>query len=174
MGPSRAPFLSRIRAGGRVLDVGSGSGRDTLAFLGAELEVDAFDASRAMAASSTGLTGVVTRVGRVEELDARGRYDGVWANASLLHVARVDLGPAMGRLAAALRPGGVAYASFRLSRGERTAPDGRLFLDMDEAAVADLVCGQPSLEVVACWTGTCDPLFHGGRGWVNVLARRRG
>jgi SAM-dependent methyltransferase len=53
----------------RILDAGSGSGRDTLAFLDQGCLVDAFDGSAAMAEISSRLTAQKTRVMRFEELD---------------------------------------------------------------------------------------------------------
>ena len=44
-GPLQREFARRLPEGGRVLDLGCGSGRDSLAFLRAGLEVDAVDGS---------------------------------------------------------------------------------------------------------------------------------
>ena len=50
-------FLSLIPDGGRLLDAGCGSGRDTEYFLTHGYRVDAYDASEAMAGHAAKLTG---------------------------------------------------------------------------------------------------------------------
>ncbi len=59
------------------------------------------------------------------------QLDGVWACASLLHVARADSPAILRRIARALRPGGVLYCSFKLGDAERIRGE-RLFNDMNE------------------------------------------
>ena len=153
----REHFLTHLRAEGamptdrpvRLLDAGSGSGRDTLAFMKAGFEVDAFDGSEAMAAISSELTGKPTRVMRFEDLDLpTNHYDGIWAMASLLHVAREDLPHVIAQLGNALVPGGVMFASFKHGSQTRTVPeDGRTFTDLDEGGVARLLEGLRGLEL---------------------------
>jgi SAM-dependent methyltransferase len=55
-------FLKYLPPGARILDAGSGSGRDSREFLARGYEVDAFDASPTLAALSTQLTGASTKI----------------------------------------------------------------------------------------------------------------
>lgn len=55
-------FLENVPKGGRALDAGSGSGRDTLAFMKQGFHIDAFDASIKLASMSTIHTGIKTKV----------------------------------------------------------------------------------------------------------------
>jgi SAM-dependent methyltransferase len=48
-----------------------------------------------------------------EGLDYTQEFDGVWANASLLHTPREGLPNVIRRIHAALKPGGLLYASFK-------------------------------------------------------------
>ena len=50
---------------------------------------------------------------RFDELADVAAYDGVWANASLLHVPREMLADVLTRVYKALRPGGLHCASFK-------------------------------------------------------------
>jgi len=45
-------------------------------------------------------------------------YDGVWANACLLHVPRSQLAQALALIWRALRPGGLFYASYKTGTAE--------------------------------------------------------
>src|SRR5690606_22260482 len=117
-------FLRRLPKGARILDAGSGSGRDTLAFVRRGYAVSAFDSSAALCELSTRLTGVRTRVLRFQELEGEAEYDGIWACASLLHLSDAELPNAIGRLIRALKPDGVLYMSFKHGAGERVTEDG--------------------------------------------------
>ncbi|MGH6643187.1 MAG: class I SAM-dependent methyltransferase, partial [Bradyrhizobium sp.] len=52
------------------------------------------------------------------DLDAVEAYDGVWANACLLHVPCDELAPILHRIWRALKPGGIFYASFKTGDAE--------------------------------------------------------
>jgi hypothetical protein len=53
-------------------------------------------------------------------------YDGVWADASLLHVARDDLPTVLARLAGATRPGGALFVSVKEGDGEDWSTHGNV------------------------------------------------
>ncbi|WP_428944269.1 class I SAM-dependent methyltransferase [Pantoea sp. FN060301] len=165
-----APFLAHLRPGARILDAGCGSGRDTKAFSERGYEVEAFDASPALAARARQLTGKPVAVIRFQELAAVGKYDGIWCCASLLHVPENALPEVMTRLARALKPGGVWYLSFKYGRGEREK-DGRRFTDMDEASLRNIVAGS-DVEIERVWlTGDARPGREAER-WLNGLLVR--
>ena len=105
-------FLRYLPSNGLILDAGSGSGRDTLAFLKFGYKVEAFDSSPALCNLSTRLTGIQTRYLRFQGFKSSTRYDGIWACASLLHVPQKELQDVVGRLVRAIVPGGVLYVSF--------------------------------------------------------------
>jgi SAM-dependent methyltransferase len=58
------------------------------------------------------------------ELDSVDAYDGIWANACLLHVPRDQLANVLALIHRALKPGGAFYASYKAGDG-----DGRDTLD---------------------------------------------
>ena len=102
------------------------------------------------------------------ELDAVEKYDGIWACASILHLAWADLVVVMRKMVRAVKGEGVIYTSFKYGQftGER---NGRFFTDLDEAGLAKLLKEVGGLEVKELWiTGDVRP----GRGeekWLNVL-----
>jgi SAM-dependent methyltransferase len=138
LGPRDGRFLAHVPAGGALLDAGSGSGRDMRRFRAAGYRVEAFDASPAMAALASEHCGLSVAVRRFQDVDWQGRFDGVWACVSLLHVPRAELPDVLRRLALALKPGGVLYASFKHGRGEREH-EGRRFTDLDETGLDALL-----------------------------------
>ena len=82
----------------------------------------------------------------------------------------IELTDVFGRLASALRPSSVAYASFKEGHGERH-PDGRLFVDMDESSITALVGGIARLELLQLWH-TDDLRSSRVYKWLNVLVRK--
>lgn len=161
-------FLPYIPPGGHILDAGCGSGRDTLAFLQKGYRVTAFDASPTLAALAERHTGQPVQVLRFQDLAWRREFDGIWACASLLHVPAADLPEALGRLALALRPGGVLYASFKYGRGEREHR-GRNFTDFDEAGLRTLLGQVPDLTERETWTTEDLRPGRAAERWLNTL-----
>lgn len=98
-------FIEKVQ--GKVLDVGSGPGRDGLILKERGISVTCLDASSAMVklSAARGLTSVQ---GDFSELPfADGSFEGVWAYTSLLHVAKAEIGSPMGEIKRVLRLGGV-------------------------------------------------------------------
>ena len=62
-----------------------------------------------------------------EDLTAEAAYDGIWANACLLHVPRPALPGILARVRRALRPGGAFYASFKAGEAEGRDRFGRYY-----------------------------------------------
>jgi 2-polyprenyl-3-methyl-5-hydroxy-6-metoxy-1,4-benzoquinol methylase len=169
----RERFLKYVPPSGRILDAGSGSGRDTLAFLQRGYIVEAFDASRTLVEISSELTGVPTRVLRFEEFEEAAKYDGIWACASLLHVQMGDLPRVLERLHGALKPDGALYVSFKRGIGESITQDGRRFTNLTLHALRELLAKIAGLKVVEVWTSGGEGSSKGDEEWVNAIAVKR-
>jgi SAM-dependent methyltransferase len=165
-------FLRRLPKGARILDAGSGSGRDTLAFVRRGYAVSAFDSSAALCELSTRLTGVRTRVLRFQELEDEAEYDGIWACASLLHLSEAELPNAIGRLIRALKPDGVLYMSFKHGAGERVTEDGRFFTDMTESRLRRVLRRVPGVKLEELWITAGEGQFQGQGEWLNALVTK--
>lgn len=94
-------------AKGRVLDVGSGPGRDGLLLKDKGLDVVCLDASSAMVelSRSRGLESIEGDFTALPFSD--GSFSGVWAYTSLLHVSKAQAGKAVAEIARVLAPNGV-------------------------------------------------------------------
>lgn len=160
-------FTRHLPEGALILDGGCGSGRDSLAFIQQGFTVEAFDASEAMVAKSSALTGLDVQLKRFDQLEEYERYDGIWTCASLLHVPKASLHDAMTALYQALKPEGVWYLSFKYGTEEREK-DGRLFTDMDESSLGTLIETIGGLEVSDMWI-TIDKRPDRDEQWLNVI-----
>lgn len=165
-----ARFLEFVPDGGLILDAGCGSGRDSKAFLERGYRVRAFDASAELARLATGVIGQPAETLTFDDLTDVACYDGVWACASLLHLAESAVPAAIARLWAALKPGGVSYLSFKLGEGERIE-QGRHFTDASEARLRTWMDGLPDVKSVECWI-THDRRPNRDERWLNALVRR--
>lgn len=156
----------------RILDAGSGSGRDALAFRLLGHKVEAFDISPAMVAATREHAGVPVREIRFENFAWDHQFDGIWACASLLHVAAADLPRVVNRLATHLGQGGALYLSFKLGAGERFT-DGRRFTDMTEDSLISLLDGCNAFDQRDVWQSQdCRPERASAR-WVNAVVTKR-
>jgi len=171
MSAARDAFAARLPSGGRVLDAGCGSGRDALAFATAGFEVTAMEASPRLAELARRHTGLPIEVMTFDDVAWRETFDGVWACASLLHVARTVLPAATGRLRDALKPGGVLWMSFKYGTEERQAGERR-FTDLDEAGAAALLAETGGLDLLGMETTQDVRDGRAGDRWLTVIARR--
>lgn len=120
-------FAELVPANGKVLELGCGGGQDSEALLALGLDVSPTDGSPELAAQAAKRLGRPVSVLLFEDLTAETAYDGVWANACLLHVPRRGLPGILARVHRALRPGGVFYASFKAGEAEGRDRFGRFY-----------------------------------------------
>jgi SAM-dependent methyltransferase len=163
------PFLNLIPDGGKILDAGCGSGRDTKAFLERGYEVVAIDASEAMAKAASNLTGLPASVLQIQDIKFQDEFDGIWACASLLHIPRAELDDVLCRFRRALRSAGVCYASFKEGKGDRVE-EGRLFTDFTQERLRDYIRSHTTFEIEHLWVAE-DVRQRRNVRWVNVLLR---
>ncbi len=120
-------FARLLPAGGQVLELGCGGGQDSAALLARGFDVTPTDGSPELAAQAALRLGRPVAVLLFEDLAASAAYDGIWANACLLHVPRAALPAIIARVHAALRPGGAFYASFKAGEAEGRDRFGRYY-----------------------------------------------
>lgn len=123
------PFIPK---GGRILDAGCGSGRDSKYFIDNGYIVDSFDASPNIALSASQYIKQNVHIMRFQDLYKENLYDGVFACASLLHVPDSELRSCIEKCINALKNDGVLYASFKLGSTAMADKHGRYFNNMDE------------------------------------------
>jgi SAM-dependent methyltransferase len=161
-------FLPRLPSGGRILDVGCGSGRDLKAFAARGFKGTGIDASSALCTSASEYSGVPCHVMRIEELKYRAAFEGIWACASLLHLPRLLLPTALRRLREALVPLGILYASVQIGTGERILADGRAYAYYQSAEFGEFIA-DAGFGIEESWQSG-DTLKRASVPWLNVIA----
>lgn len=170
IGSIQEEFLSYLKKGDCILDLGCGAGRDSLYFLNQGYRVVAVDGSKELCRIASRITGLEVRNLLFSDLDYKDTFDGIWACASLLHVPSEELPDVLNKCFAALKAGGIFYLSFKKGsfEGER---DGRYFSDLEEEKIREILS---SLG----YDNKIEKLFitDDARGreekWVNILARK--
>jgi SAM-dependent methyltransferase len=165
-------FASLLPPGAHILDAGCGPGRDAVAFVNRGFRVTAFDASSAMVDLATKTTGQPVLLMTFAELAFEEQFDGIWANASLLHVRQTEIDDVLARLAKALKPAGVLYMSVKVGDGERILPDGRVFCDYTENSLRETIGRQPSFTILNIHQSAVDPRQTDPRPWLHATMRK--
>jgi SAM-dependent methyltransferase len=122
-------FVAELGGSGRVLEIGSGGGRDALELEIRGISVRRTDISKAfvelLRKSGFEADRLDPLTGDLDDPQRPGTpYDGIWACACLIHVARADFGLVLRRLAEVTRPGGRLHASVREGDGEDVSIHG--------------------------------------------------
>ena len=165
-----APFLRYLPEQALILDLGCGSGRDTLAFKKKGYQVEAIDYSAELVKKARELTNIEVRQQSFYDLAENNKYDGIWACASLLHCERDRLTEVLGLIFKALKPNGVCYMSFKYGNTDREK-DRRSFTDLDEAQARELVDQLEGVKVLQQWK-TVDKRPDRDEEWLNVLWKK--
>ncbi len=165
------PFLKYLSPSARILDLGCGSGRDSLAFKNKGYLVDAMDYSAALVQKATELTGIPVRHQSFYELEDVEIYDGIWACASLLHCERDRLPEVIGRMLRALKPRGVIYMSFKYGDSDREK-EGRYFTDLNEQQAESILQQVAPHTLLKLWL-TVDQRPDRQEKWLNLLIQKQ-
>lgn len=140
-------FLEFLPEGGSVLDLGCGSGRDSAYFISMGYDVTALDGSEEMCSLAGVHIGKDVLHMTFDEMDFEEVFDGVWANASLLHVPRKDMDGILYKIIRSLKQDGVLYMTFRYGdfEGEQNK---RYFTYYRTRDLKELIAQFPELEVI--------------------------
>lgn len=160
-------FISYIPKGGRVLDLGCGSGRDSLFFKGLGYDVTAVDGSTEMCIQAEKNIGQPVINMTFDKLEYDSEFDGIWACASLLHVPSGEIEKVLKAIEKALKTGGYFYCSFKYGdyEGER---EGRYYTDYTEKSIDTLFASRPSLKKVDMWISD-DVRPQRSDRWINCV-----
>ena len=165
-------FLDYIPADGRILDFGCGSGRDTKYFLSKGYDVDAIDGSVELCKIASEYTGIAVKQMLFEELDTVEEYDGIWACASILHVAKNQLPDIIQKIATATKKNGTVYLSFKYGDFEGVK-NGRYFTYLTGVNFEDILHNIPTLTIDKMWVTADVRAGRGDEQWLNLILKKQ-
>lgn len=166
-------LLSEESENAEVLDLGCGSGRDTLLLEEYGFYVTPMDGSEEMCKLAEVNTDKEVLQMTYDEMEFDEVFDGIWACASLIHLTEDEMRKVVKKLVQALKENGVLY--FSVHRGDRDGIyHGRYFHDYNRRELQSLMEEYPELEVVDIWTTQDVRSEKSDKLWLNVLARKTG
>lgn len=165
-------FLDELEEGDTILDMGCGSGRDSLTMYEMGYDVTPLDASEEMCKLAEIHTGLDVLQMTYDEMEFEDVFDGIWACGSLLHVPKNEMPEILGRVHDALCSNGVFYMSvkkgdFEGFRGER------YFCDYTMESLKNMVDKTGLFDILKVWENDDVRSSHPDTVWVNLLARKR-
>ena len=163
-------FLSFLPENGFILDFGCGSGRDTICFIEKGYKVDATDGSEKICEIASKNTGIKVRHMLFSELDEDGKYDGIWACASILHLAKEELRVVLKKMIRAVKPGGYIYTSFKYGEFEGYR-NNRYFTDFTEETFRAFI--EDFAEIMICeeWISEDIRPDRQDEKWLNLILK---
>ncbi len=168
LGEERQAFLEEMEEGDTILDLGCGSGRDSLAFYEQGLDVTPLDASEEMCKLAEIHTGLEVLNMSYEDMEFDEVFDGVWGCEALVHVPEDEMPVILSKVIDSLRQGGTLYLSFHEGDFEGTQ-NGRYFCEYTQEKLERILKETGRLEIRKIWvTGE----EAEGDKTLHVLARK--
>lgn len=117
--------LQQLLPSGKILEIGSGSGRDALDLTAVGYEYVGTDiADGLLEVARKNAPGLTFLKQSVYDLDfPKKNFDGFWCCATLLHVPRSRIDEALQRIRHCIKAGGVGFVSVKPGEGGRVIPD---------------------------------------------------
>ncbi len=170
--PKLQSFLDLLKPGAKILELGCGGGQDAAVMLKQGFDVRPTDGCPKLAQQAAALLGIRVTVMRFDALEDSEAYNGVWANACLLHVPMHALPNVLRRVYRALKPDGIFDASYKAGDGEGRDSFGRYYNFPSRDALLS------AYRQAASWSALDIAESQGGgydgvaRTWLRVHARK--
>lgn len=166
-------FLKLVPEGGKILDLGCGSGRDSMNFIKLGYEVTAVDGSKELAKKASALLGKEVIASTFEELELKEKFHGIWACASLLHIKREDLKIVLNNLYNNLDDNGVFYMSFKYGEKEYVDDKNRYFNCFTDESIISFINENTKYNILGLYI-TEDKLGRVNEvKWLNLICNKK-
>ena len=167
------PFLKLVPKDGKILDLGCGSGRDSMNFMKLGYEVTAVDGAKELAKKASALLGKEVIVSTFEELELKEKFHGIWACASLLHIKKEDLKIVLNNLYNNLEDNGVFYMSFKYGEKEYVDDKNRYFNCFTDESIISFINENTKYNILDLYI-TEDKLGRVNEvKWVNLICNKK-
>lgn len=126
----------------KILDLGCGSGRDSLFFEKLGFDVYSLDASKELALLANKILKkevIVSPMQKINDLFPENYFDGVWAMASLLHLNKKDFKATIEKISYILKNEGVFFLSLKKGTGYSYDDKQRYFSYYEEQEIKDIL-----------------------------------
>lgn len=165
-------FIEYLPENAEVLDLGCGSGRDTVYLDEEGFAVTAMDGSSKMCELASIHTDKDVLHLTIDEMEFDDVFDGIWACAVLGHIEPEEVEFAMKKILRALKDDGILYFSVR--KGDRNGIyNGRYYCDYSRSEIEELLDRFDTVEVIRIWKTEDVRTGNSEDQWYNVLLRKK-
>lgn len=175
MSESYNMFLKYLVRESKILDLGCGSGRDSLYFKSKGYEIIAIDGSKELSRLSSKILNQDVYNITFENLDFTKGYkeyfDGIWANASLLHVKKDDIRSVIENCLVSLKHGGYFYMSFKIGENEYYDDKQRYFNCYTEKTFKEMIKNIKNFDICDI-NVTEDSLGRDNVRWISAVCKK--
>ena len=161
-------FLPLLKKGAKILDVGSGSGRDASYFQKQGYQVTALEPSKNLGREIRKVFSGELVCSDIQNYRPTERYDGIWACASLIHLQEEEVLQFFEKIDQYLNDNGIIYISGKNGLSTGKVEDGRFFLEFTEQLVEKILTVNKQLKQEQLWY-TEDVSGRRGFRWLNVV-----
>lgn len=164
-------FVKLIPEKGYILDLGCGPANASAFMRDAGLRVDPVDASAEMVKRANETYDIGARQALFDEISAENKYNGIWANFSLLHAPREKFPKHLLAMSKALKPEGIFHIGLKLGSGSNRDHLGRFYTFYEEVELLGLLADAGFEKISSTkgkdrgLAGTIDP-------WITILSRK--
>lgn len=163
-------FLPLLPGQAKILDLGSGSGRDTCFFSKNGYRVTALEPSKKLCREIRKVFDGEIVCANIQSYQPEERFDGIWACASLIHLTEKELLWFFEHIGQYLKEDGVLYLSGKNGILTGETADGRFFLEFTEALMERILAGNKQMTLEQIWY-TTDAGGRKGFRWLNAIFR---
>lgn len=165
-------FCKLLPEDATILDLGCGSGRDSLYFIEEGYDVTALDGSLKLCELAKVHIGQDVLNMLYEDMDFENVFDGVWACASLVHILNEDkFLDIINKIFNSMKKEGILYISLRYG-DDIIKDDNRYYKEYSVKEVKNIInnIDYINIEVIDIWK--TQDLRKENKEWVNILIRK--
>ena len=164
-------FLPLVREQARILDVGSGSGRDACYFQKKGYQVTALEPSKNLCREIRKVFSGKIVCSDIQSYQPEQRFDGIWACASFLHLQEKEVLSFFEKINLCLNDNGIIYLSGKNGIPTGEAADGRFFLEFTERLIDKILVVNERSKLDQLWY-TEDVSRRKNFRWMNIILRK--
>ena len=153
----------------RIMDLGFGSGRDSLYFKSLGYSVCSIDPTKEFCDNAVKLGLEEVRCISAQKLDYSNEFNGIWACASLLHIPSNELNDVFKKCFKSLKTNGIMYVSFKYGNFEGIRNE-RYFIDLNEESIKKYIDNTGFIIKDIKITNDVRP--NRNEKWLNVILKK--
>lgn len=169
--PIYKKFEAYLGEGDKILDVGFGSGRDSLHFYKRGYEVVSIDYAEEIVRRGKNFLNNEVLLADFKDAEYKAEFNAIWASAVFLHFSDEEILRALNASYNALISSGYVYLSFKYGEKQEVRK-GRFFNDFTEETFKSLFSRHSGFEIQEIWLTDDARKNKKGKKWLNIILKK--